>query len=224
MVLVLLLFMAAVGVKGQTDPERRVWQLSGLVVNKDSHEPVPYARIRVNHTRRGIIANKEGFYSIPVVAEDTLYFYSLGYQLTVFVIQDYLDDYGGGEESQYLYAINYLIEDSINIPVVEIFPYDTPGELRTAIVELDLPERFESRNARENLDPRVMDDLIANLSIDKGERMNVGRQLYYYRHQTRSIAPTANIFDPIAVYQLLKYLNEKSTERKNKDLNYWQDE
>jgi hypothetical protein len=123
-----------------------------------------------------------------------------------------------------LYAINYLIEDSINIPVVEIFPYDTPGELRTAIVELDLPERFESRNARENLDPLVMDDLIANLSIDKGERMNVGRQLYYYRHQTRSIAPTANIFDPIAVYQLLKYINDKSTERKNKDLNYWQDE
>lgn len=221
---ILLFILITIGeaVQAQGMLDKKVWQLSGLIVSKETREPVPFARIRVNHSRRGILANREGFYSIPVVEEDTLFFYSIGYQVTSFVIKDYLDNYGGNKESQYLYAINFMIEDSIEIPVVEIFPYDTPGELRTAIVEFNLPEEMETRNARENLDPLVMDALIENLDIDKGERIAVGRQLYYNQHQTRSLAPTATLFDPIAVYQLLKYINDKTKERKNKDLNYWE--
>lgn len=200
---------------------KQVYQLSGLIVNKASHEAVPYAQVRVNASRRGTVANGDGFYSIPVVATDTIYFSSLGFRTTRFVFADYLKEYQGDLGSAYIYAINYIEEDSIMLSGITIFPYNTPGELRTAIIETEVPEGVESVNARDNLNPKVMDALIHGLKIDEGERVMVARQLYYNNQMHKHVAPTMPLFDPIAVYQLLRYINEKSKVRKEKDLNYW---
>ena len=215
-----LLFLTAGNAHAQTI---RVYQLSGLVVNKSSQEPVPFARIRVNSSRRGAIANREGFYSIPVVKGDTVYFSSLGYKTTKFIFSDYLAEYKGDQNSAYIYAINYLLEDSITLQDIVIFPYNTAAELRTAIIETDVPEGIESINARDNLNPDVLDELMQTMKIDEGERVLVARQLYYNQHQQRNVAPTMPLFDPVAVYQLLRYINQKTKERKEKNLNYWND-
>lgn len=202
---------------------KRVYQLSGLVVNKSSHEAVPYAQIRVNNGRRGTIANGDGFYSIPVVETDTIYYGSLGYLTSKLAFGEYLKEYQGDANSAYVYAINYIEEDSIILTGITIFPYNTPGKLRTAIIETDVPEDIESLNARENLNPKVMDRLINGLTIDEGERVMVARQLYYNQQLHKNVAPTMPLFDPIAVYQLLNYINNKTKERKDKDLDYWND-
>jgi hypothetical protein len=200
---------------------KRIYQLSGLVVTKQTKEPVPFARVRINGSYRGTVCNQEGFYSIPVAQGDTVYFTSLGYRPSAFLITDYLAEYKGDPNSAYLYAINYLEEDSILLPSIVIFPYNTASALRTAIIETDVPESVESVNARDNLNPDVMDRLMGSLKIDEGERVMVARQLYYKNYQTKNLAPTVPLFDPVAVYQLLRYINEKSKERKEKDLNYW---
>ncbi|MEM7656950.1 MAG: carboxypeptidase-like regulatory domain-containing protein, partial [Bacteroidota bacterium] len=99
-----------------------VYQFSGLVISSSSNEPIPFARIQVNHTRRGAVSNSEGFYSIPVGLGDTLYFNHLGYHPSQMVVLDYLEQYQG-DQSQYIYAINYMLEDSFAIDTVTIFPY-----------------------------------------------------------------------------------------------------
>jgi len=70
--------------------EPKVYQLSGMVLNATTGEPIPFSTIRVNHSRRGTIANAEGFYSLPVVRGDTLYFSALGYKKARFLISPYL--------------------------------------------------------------------------------------------------------------------------------------
>jgi len=50
-----------------------------LVLDKATNDPVPFAVIQVNNTRRRAICNQNGFFSIPVVATDTLNFFSLSY-------------------------------------------------------------------------------------------------------------------------------------------------
>ena len=50
----------------------KVYQLSGMILNASTGEPIPYVSIRINHSRRGTIANAEGFYSVPVIRGDTL--------------------------------------------------------------------------------------------------------------------------------------------------------
>ncbi len=200
---------------------KRVYQLSGLIVNKGTSEAVPYVQVRVNNSRRGTVCNGDGFYSIPVSEMDTIYFSSLGFRTTRFVFANYLKEYQGDANSAYVYAINYIEEDSITLAGITIFPYNTPGKLRTAIIETDVPEDIESANARDNLNPKVMDVLIGSLKIDEGERVMVARQLYYNQQMHSRVAPTMPLFDPIAVYQLLRYINEKAKIRKDKNLNYW---
>jgi len=217
----LVLFLGAQVLQAQK--RDRVYQLSGLVISQGNQEPVPFARVSVNRTRRGGFANVEGFYSIPVLASDTVYLSSIGYRNTRFVVQDYLDDYHGDPSSPYIYAINYLNEDSIVLPDIMMFPYNNAAELRTALIQTDVDEAIESINARENLNPDVMDVLIENLNVDAGERVMVARQLYYNEQQQQGVAPTATLFDPMAVYQLLNYIHKKTKERRTKDLDYWPD-
>ncbi len=200
-----------------------VYQLSGLVVGEKSHEPVPYAMVRINRSRRGIIANSEGFYSIPVVAGDTVYFSSIGYRRSGLVMKQYLEEYEGNKESQYLYAINYLTEDTVQLPPVYLFPYDTPEKLKAAMLAMDVPIFGPDVYAAQNMDPRVLDQYIENLPKDDAERLVVGRQLYYDRYMTKGIAPTMPLINPIAAFMLLKYINDKAKEKREKDLNTWED-
>jgi hypothetical protein len=104
---------------------------------------------------------------------------------------------------------------------ITIFPYNTPGKLRTAIIETEVPEDIESVNARDNLNPKVMDELMQTVPIGASERILIARQLYYKEQMHKNVMPTMPLFDPIAVYQLLRYINEKAKVRKDKNLDYW---
>ena len=203
------------------DQSNKIYQFSGLVISRSNDRAIPFARIQVNHTRRGAVSNSEGFYSIPVGLGDTLYFSHLGFHPSKLIVYDYLEEYQG-DQSQYIYAINYMLEDSFAIDTVFIFPYDTPEELRTAVVNMEIPTNSLEDFARENLDPNTLHSLMATLPVDGSERLAVARNMYYDNYQTRNLMPTLG-FDPIAATRLLQYIAQKATRRKNKDLNYWED-
>lgn len=202
----------------QTDS--RLFQFSGLIISKTSDEAVPFAQVRVNHTRQGVLSNPDGFYSVPVALGDTLYFTHLGFYPAKLIVKDYLKEYQG-DRSQYIYAITYMLEDSFSIDTVKIFPYDTPEELRTAVINMDITRTLEQQRAEENLDPKTLHAIMETLPADGGERIMVARQMYYDYYQTKNLLPTVG-FDPIAATRLLQYVAEKAKRRKNKDLNYWE--
>lgn len=216
----ILLLIASSGFAQQADT--MVYQLSGLVVNERTNEPVPYAIVRVNRSRRGIVANGEGFYSIPVVESDTVHFNSIGYVRTSLLMKEYLAQYKGNKKSPYLYAINYMKEDSVVLPTVYLFPYDTPEKLKAAMLAMNVPTRGAEVFASRNMDPAVLDTYIETLPVDAGERVMVGQQLYYKQYRQQNIAPVMPIFDPVAVYSLLKYINDKAKKEREEDLNYWE--
>ncbi|MCB9231747.1 MAG: hypothetical protein H6581_08790 [Bacteroidia bacterium] len=207
----------------EDDGKPKVYQLSGMVLNKSNFEPIPYATVRIIHTRRGIIANNEGFFSIPVVEEDTLIFMSLGHRPSILIMKNYLENYLGDKKSPYVYAINYLQEDTIHLQGVTIFPYDTPEKLKTALLAMGSQKTLEEKYAEDNLDPELLDDFISNMELDNDERYIVGRQIYYQQYQQKSMMPVMPLFDPVAVYRLLKYITDKAKEKREKDLNYWED-
>ncbi len=213
-----VILMIPAWAQAQNDP--RVFQFSGLILSRTTEEAIPFAQVRVNHTRQGALANPDGFYSVPVALGDTLYFSHLGYYASKLVVKDYLDDYQG-DKSQYIYAITYMLEDTFSLDSVYIFPYDTPEELRTAVINMDIQESFAERAARENLDPKVLHTLMQTLPVDGGERLMVARQMYYDYYQTKNLLPTVG-FDPVAATRLLQYIAEKAKRKKNKDLNYWE--
>ncbi len=202
-------------------PQVQVYQLSGLVISKTSNEPVSYARIRINHSRNGVLTNAEGFYSIPVTADDTLYFNHIGYHPSHLIVENYIESYRGNK--QYLYAINYMLEDSLTLDTVMIFPYDTPEELRTAVLNLDVLDFNGEQTARENLDPAILHSIMETLPLDGGERLMVARQMYYDYYQNKNLMPTAGL-DPITITRFLQYVVNRTKKEKNKDLNYWEND
>lgn len=221
-VLPILIFMSVALpqlLQGQTNG---IYQISGMVISKSSSEVVPFVRVQVNHTRRGAISNSEGFYSIPVGLADTLYFNHIGYHDSKLIVRDYVEEYQGDITSGYLYVVNYLLEDSLTIDTVYIFPYDTPEELRTAVLNMDILESPEEKAARDNLDPEKLHTLMATLPVDGNERLMVARQMYYDYYRTQNLVPTIG-FDPIAATRLLQHIVSRTKKKKNKDLNYWQD-
>lgn len=217
-----LLLWAGLAVQAQDDGPS-VFQFSGLLIDgshPDSAKAIPYAQIRVNHTRQGALTNEDGFYSIPVGYYDTLYFSHVGYYPDRLIVANYLQNYQGN--TQYIYAINYLIENPAAIDTVYIFPYNTPEELRSYVLNMDGDPNSPQAIAARNLDPRVIDAMINTLPVDASERIMVGRQMYYSYYENRNLMPTALQFNPVAAAALLQYILQKTEKRKNKDLNYWE--
>lgn len=199
----------------------RVYQLSGMVLNSTTGEPIPSVRIRINRSRRGGIANEDGFYSLPVLSTDTLHFSAVGYKPTKFILHTYLQNYTGDTTEGFIYAIQYMQEDTITLPEVRIIDIKTPEELKTAL--LNIPIESYTRVASENVSPELITYFLENLPADPGERIKVAQQRYkdlYYQQNTR---PTYPILDPIAVYRLVEYLSKKAKAKKEKVYDYWPD-
>ncbi|MEO0897849.1 MAG: carboxypeptidase-like regulatory domain-containing protein [Bacteroidota bacterium] len=200
--------------------EDEIYQFSGIVVDADSMKPIPYVRVTINHTRNGALTSEEGYYSLPVNVNDTLYFGHIGYRDSKLIIKDYLDNYKGSK-TQYIYVVNYLYRDTFYLDPVVIFPYDTPEEIRTAVLNMDADPNSLASRARENLDAGILHSIMASLPIDGNERLMVARQRYYNYYQNKTLLPTASL-DPLAAVQMLRYIVDKAKKRRNKDLNYWE--
>lgn len=201
--------------------EPRVYQLSGMVLNAATGEPIPYVSIRVNHSRRGTIANAEGFYSLPVVRGDTLYFSAVGYKRARFLVSSYLDAYVGDTLEGYLYAVHYLVEDTVELPTVRITAIRTPEELKTAL--LNIPLETQTQAVRDNVSPELIAYFLQNLPPDPQERIKIAEQRYKDLYYQRTLRPTYPILDPIAAYRLVRYLSEKAKVRREKIYDYWSD-
>ncbi len=198
---------------------QKIYQLSGLVISENGQEPIPFVTVQINSSRRGAIGNDEGFYSIPVTRFDTIFFTHVGYHRSMLIVENYLREYRR-ENATYIYAIHYMLEDTLTLPEVMIFPYDTPEELRTAIINMEAQGSPEAI-ARANLSPEVIDAIIQTLPIDGEERLLIGREMYYEYYQSRQLIQTASI-DPIAAMRLLQYVAEKAKRKRDKNLNYWE--
>ena len=199
----------------------KIYQLSGMILNASTGEPIPYVSIRINHSRRGTIANAEGFYSVPVIRGDTLYFSALGYKKARFLVSPYLDAYTGDTTEGFIYAVHYLTEDTLELPTVRISAIRTPEELKTAL--LNIPLETQSQVARDNVSPEIIAYFLANLPPDPQERIKIAEQRYKDLYYQRTLRPTYPILDPIAAYRLIKYLTEKAQVRKEKIYDYWSD-
>ncbi|MFN0201290.1 MAG: hypothetical protein ACKVTZ_07205 [Bacteroidia bacterium] len=211
----------------------KVYQISGMVVyqaqedaaikdklkkTKDN-EPIQYVSIRVNHSKQGVLTNGEGFYSIPVRETDTLYFSHAACEPTMVVIKEYLRSYKG-EKSTYIYMVNYLREISYEI---RIYPWRNEDEVKIAIVNMPIDHNTLEAKAKANLDPEILDRVIKSLPKDGEERYAVGRQMYYDNYKRQNLVPGAGL-DVVAAAKLLQYIVQKTKEKRNKDLNYWEEE
>ena len=185
-----------------------VIQFSGVVVDADSLEPVPYTSIIIQNTRRGTLSDFYGYFSFVALKNDTIVFSSMGYKKNVFVIPDTI--------TQKRYSLIHVMNaDTIMLSPTVIYPWPTQEEFKKAFVELDIPDD-DIAIARKNLARAEMKERVMNYQMDgsmnyKNYMQNETSKLYYAGQST-----PITIFNPFVWAQFIKAWKEGKFKRKKK--------
>lgn len=109
---------------------RRVIQLSGVTMDTVSG-PVPFVNIYIPTAGRGVKTNDVGFFSLPVLAGDSVVISSVGYQRQYYVVPS--------DAPEYLTIFIAMVQDVTYLREVEIVPYPTEEVFKEAVLALNLP-------------------------------------------------------------------------------------
>ena len=144
-ILVGLLVVMCLGIASETYAQqpKRVIQLSGVTMDTVTG-PVPFVNIYVPAAGRGVKTNSVGFFSLPVLAGDSVVISSVGYQRQFFVVPYDADEY--------LTIFVSMVQDVTYLKEVEILPYPTEEVFKEAVLALNLPaDQIDERNLNAEL-------------------------------------------------------------------------
>jgi len=161
-----LLFLILVGNDGVAQQQKRVIQLSGVVL--DTVEgPLPGVHVYVPKAGRGVTTNTVGFFSMPVLVGDSIVISSVGYERQYYIVP--------ASANEYLTVIVPMVQDVTYLREVEIVPYPTEEVFKEAVLALNLP-------ATPNVDEKNLNAELLALML-KTTPMNGPQNQRYYLNQ-----------------------------------------
>lgn len=135
-------------------------QLSGVVLQPDSSGGVAGAHIYVPKAGRGTSSDHFGYFSLPVLAKDSVIISCVGYRKFNYVVP--------GNRGDHLTIIISLQQDTTYLPELEVFPYPTEELLKEAIVNMNLPDQSDRDAISQNLNERLMAEMFKSMPMDAG--------------------------------------------------------
>lgn len=185
------------------DPE--LIQLSGVVRNL-KYEPVQNVHVINVKKGTGTTTNYKGMFSFIVYPGDSILFRSVGYKNSLVVIPDSL------QEKHYPRDI-YLLNDTIRLAEVKIFPWKSYEEFKVAFINLELPDNDMQRAAKniEIIKAQLNMDFEPNADLAFKNSMKQQYEKMYYAGQYPSIS-VLNPFNWIKFFEALKAGDFKNEE------------
>lgn len=179
--------------------QKRIVQLSGVVLAEDSISGVPGVHVYVPKAGRGTTTNHMGFFSMPVLVGDSIVISSVGYQR-----QHYIVPSGG---SEYQTIIITLVPDVTFLREIEIVPFPTEEVFKEAILALNIPPKDEQVN--KNFNEELLALMLQTTPLDG--RMNQRYSLEQWANsQTDRYHPVTNPFlNPFNWAKFFKSLKDK---------------
>lgn len=184
----------------QAQQQKRIIQLSGVVM--DTVEgPIPGVHIYVPKAGRGVTTNAVGFFSMPVLAGDSVVISSVGYQRQHYIIPE--------ESSEYLTIVVPMVQDVTYLKEIEILPYPTEEVFKEAVLALNLP-------ADNSIDPKSLNAELLSLMLKTTPMDGPMNQRYALNQwavsQNDKFMPVTNPF--LNPFNWVKFFNGL---KKNKD-------
>lgn len=191
---------------------RKIIQFSGLIVEGDSLYGIPGVSVFVPSTGRGAITSSVGYFSFPVIVGDSVMIRTMGYREKSFVIPEVEDDR--------LSVIIELKEDTLILPMVEIFPYPTEKLFKEAFIALKLPET-DLDNMHKNLNEQVLKRMLYTTDHDGSMNHKYYMQQQVERMENKMMAyPAMNFMNPFAWAKFIKQIKNGEHKNKAKDYQY----
>ncbi|HET6244994.1 MAG: carboxypeptidase-like regulatory domain-containing protein [Bacteroidetes bacterium] len=192
----LLLIILFVSVQVFSQEENKIIQFSGVVVDGNDLQPVPFTSILIKNTRRGTVCDYYGFFSIVAQKNDTIEFSAVGYKKTSYIIPDSL------QENRYS-LIQMLFSDTILLRETIIYPWPTKEQFKEAFLNLRIPDDDLER-AVKNLSLAELKERYNSMPMDGS--MNFKNQMQQYQSKLYYAGqyPPNNLLNPIAWSKFIK--------------------
>ncbi|MBJ6118698.1 carboxypeptidase-like regulatory domain-containing protein [Pontibacter sp. BT310] len=110
-----------------------VVQLSGVVVTADSSAGLAGIAVYVPGTNRGTVSKQDGFFTLPVLAGDSVVFQALGFEKQYLIVPK------TNTSEKYTTSIR-LKQIARQLPEVQVMPWATQQDFKMAVKNLDLPD------------------------------------------------------------------------------------
>jgi hypothetical protein len=191
----------------QTD--KKVIQFSGVVVNGDSLQPVPYTNISLKGSNHGTMSDYFGFFSVVAESYDTIVFSSLGFRRSQYIIP------GDLKENHYS-IIQMLQKDTILLRETVIFPWPTKEQFEIAFVELQVPDDDLER-ARKNLSQDKIISISSTMPMDASMNYKNSTQQFNTKLYNAGQIPMNNLLNPIAWAKFVQAWKNGDFKRKSTD-------
>lgn len=150
----LLPFLFAIGiffgsqeVSAQDRQERKVIQLSGIILNADSTDAVPGVNIYVPKKGRGTVSGRFGYFSMPVLEGDTILFTFIGLKKQTFNVPTKVSN-------DRISLILTMEVDEIALAEIEVVPYPTEEEFKQAVLAMTVVSPMAI--SRSNMSPEML--------------------------------------------------------------------
>ena len=108
-------------------------QISGIVVDHDSAQKIPYVAVLIKKSWGGTIADNNGYFSFIAMPGDTILFQALGFKTNYYVLPDTLstDKYS---------LIHVMSKDTTSLKPFVFYSWPSKEAFKTAFLKLDLPD------------------------------------------------------------------------------------
>lgn len=139
----LVVFFLSMATESHAQQPKRVIQLSGVAMDTATG-PVPFVNIYVPAAGRGVKTNSVGFFSMPVLAGDSIVISSVGYQRQYHIVPE--------DANEYTTIFIPMVQDVTYLREIEILPYPTEEVFKEAVLALNLPpDEIDEKNLNAEL-------------------------------------------------------------------------
>jgi hypothetical protein len=209
----ILLFVVLLGLLGnsvdvfsQEAKDKKVIQFSGIILNADSTTAIPGVNIYVPKKGRGTSSNRFGYFSMPVLAGDSIVFSYIGLKRQTIKIPEDMEK----DEVSYILT---MVQDEIALQEVQVMPYPTEEEFKNAILAVNI-DAAPPLN-RGNLSPQLLLRWAADMPASGNENFRQFTNQQTQQTMDRYGPRPMPLLNPFAWAQFIKSI--KNGDLKNKD-------
>jgi hypothetical protein len=203
--LLLLISALFTSLNAHAQGNRRIVQFTGIVTQGDSLFGVAGAAVYVPKVARGTITNEYGYFSLPVLAGDSVIVRALGLKNRLIVIPVEYQKEGYS-------AIVRMEEDATMLPEVRIFPYTTEKLFKEAFLALKLPERALTAPEK-TLNEETLRRIYQTMPSSAAANARQTFSLQQNDIQRRTMLPTIPLLDPFAWARFIKDVKSGALKR-----------
>ncbi|MDL5045051.1 hypothetical protein QQ054_03215 [Oscillatoria amoena NRMC-F 0135] len=147
---ILLVAFGMICTHAEAQNQRRIIQLSGVIIGHDEDTDdvyqLPGVHVYVPKAGRGTTTNPYGFFSMPVLVGDSIVISSVGYERQHYIVPSH--------PSEYLTIVVEMVQDVTYLKEIEIMPFPTEEVFKEAILALNIPVdngQIDKRNLNQEL-------------------------------------------------------------------------